>query len=553
METIKGKSVCGGIAFGKIFFFQRENQIVEKKPITDVGNELNRVLYALNKATFELKELYEKAIHEVGENEASIFQIHQMLLEDSDFSNSINSIICTERVNAEYAVSLAGHKLISQFSNMSDDYMKERAVDFEDITDRLISVLSGVEPKNTILGENLIIAANDLTPSETIQLDKSKVLAFVTRDGSSNSHTSILARSLNIPAIVNLGDPLKNEYDTMNAIIDGNSGCVYIDPDQRTIERYKKISLEEEDKLFIMQELKGKENITLDGRSIKIAANIGRPEDLSKVIENDAGGIGLFRSEFLYLESKSFPSEEEQYLAYRTVVQGMDGKEVIIRTLDIGADKQVDYFNLSKEENPALGYRAIRICLTETKTFKTQLRALYRASAFGNLAIMFPMIISVDEVLQIKEIVNQVKEELIQDNISFSENVKLGIMIETPAAVMISDLLAKEVDFFSIGTNDLTQFTLAIDRQNSRLDQFYDFYHPAVIRSIQLVTENAHKNNIWVGICGELAADLNMTESFLAMGIDELSVSPYAVLKLRKKIRETSVVSKIDDKSDIDD
>lgn len=541
MIVLEGKGVCGGIAFGKILFYKHDQQKVRRYRVEDTESEIIRLRQATEKTVGELEKLYEKALQEAGEANAQIFQIHQMMLEDDDYCDSIKTIIKTQNVNAEYAVGVTGDNFAKLFSNMDDEYMKGRAVDVKDVSERLISVLSGAQKQSVMSQVPVILAAGDLAPSETVQLDKSKITAFATMYGSANSHTAILARTMNIPAIIGIGEKLKPEYDGLEAIIDGFDGKVYIKPDKETSEILKKKFDEEMEKRELISQLKGKENITLDGQHINVYANIGTPEDLGKVLVSDAGGIGLFRSEFLYLGSKTYPTENEQFQAYKSVAESMGGKQVVIRTLDIGADKQVDYFDLPHEDNPAMGYRAIRICLTRVEIFKTQLRALYRASAFGKIAIMFPMITSLNEISKIKAIVEEVKKELDEENCAYANDVELGIMIETPAAAMISDKLAKEVDFFSIGTNDLTQYTLAIDRQNQNLDEFYNPHHLAVLRFIKMAVDNAHKNNIWAGICGELGADLELTETFLSFGVDELSVSPSAVLKLRKKIRETNV------------
>ena len=478
-------------------------------------------------------------MEDVGEANAAIFEVHQMMLMDLDYVDSIKNIITTQEVNAEYAVATTGDNFSRMFASMDDAYMQGRAADVKDVSDRLLGILSDAGESGVVADEPVIVAADDLVPSETVQLDKSKVLAFATMYGSANSHTAILARTMNIPAVIGLGEGLAKEYDGHMAAIDGFTGTIYIDPDEETMKAMTEKREEDRRQKALLEELKGKENVTLSGQKINVYANIGNLSDVGAVLKNDAGGIGLFRSEFLYLESEDFPTEEQQFQVYKQVAENMAGKKVIIRTLDIGADKQVDYFGLDKEENPALGYRAIRICLTRPEIFKTQLRALYRASAYGQIAIMFPMIISVKEVKQIKAIIEEVKAELREAQIPFREDVELGIMIETPAAVMMSRELAKEVDFFSVGTNDLTQYTLAIDRQNQKLDAFYDPHHPAVLAMIRMAAENAHAEGKWIGICGELGADLELTEEFLAMGLDELSVSPAMVLPLRKKIRES--------------
>ena len=540
MKVYEGKSVFNGIAIGKIKLYLKGEQQVKRHKVTDVKAELLRYEEARNKSMMELKGLYEKALKEVGEANAAIFEVHQMMLEDEDYNESVRNIIESQGVNAEYAVAATGDNFSKMFSSMEDEYMKERAADVKDISERVISVLNGKSSGNDTGDEASIIVADDLAPSETVQLDKDKVLSFVTVHGSLNSHTAILARTMAIPALVNTPLPLDEEIDGVMAVVDGTKGVIYIDPDCETLELMKKRKAEEDEKRVLLQTLKGKDNITVDGQKIMLYANIGNIKDLAKVIQNDAGGIGLFRSEFIYLESKDFPTEEEQFMIYRQVAETMAGKKVIIRTLDIGADKQCDYFNMAHEDNPAMGCRAIRICLTRPEIFKTQLRALYRASAYGNIAIMYPMIISVWEVKRIKEIAEEVRKELDEQGILYG-NPEQGIMIETPAAVMISDELAKEVDFFSIGTNDLTQYTLAIDRQNTELDMFYDSHHPAVLKMISMVIDNAHKAGIWAGICGELGADQSLTKEFLAMGVDELSVSPGSVLPIRKIVIETNV------------
>ena len=535
MNIIKGKGVFGGIAIGRISLYRRRENIIKRYHIDDAEAEISRFKTAKAEAIRQLKELYEKAVVEVGEANAMIFDIHQMMLDDQDYCESIENIIKTEQVNAEYAVGTTADNFAQMFSSMDDPYMKERAADVRDISERVVGLLSDAQVGTVTTDEPVIIAADDLAPSETVQLDKDKVLGFVTVHGSSNSHTAILARTMNIPAII--GAEGIEQFDGRLAVADGLAGVVYIDPDETVLAKMRQRQAEERRKKELLNQLKGQDNVTIDGKRIDVFANIGNPGDVGAALENDAGGIGLFRSEFLYLESSDFPTEEQQFAAYKTVVQNMAGRKVVIRTLDVGADKQVDYFELPKEENPAMGYRAIRICLTRPEIFKTQLRALYRASAFGRVAIMFPMITAVDEVCQIKEIAGQVRRELTHEGIAFSDEVELGIMIETPAAALISDLLAREVDFFSIGTNDLTQYTLAVDRQNQQLDPFYDPHHPAVLRMIQQVAKNAHDNGIWVGICGELGADLSLTETFLSCGIDELSVSPGLILPLRDKIR----------------
>ncbi|MBY0757740.1 MULTISPECIES: phosphoenolpyruvate--protein phosphotransferase [Sellimonas] len=539
MITLKGKSVFGGVAIGKIAFYKRKEQQIKRIHVEDTQAEIKRFEEAKAEAIEQLKGLHEKALANVGEANAMIFEIHQMMLEDLDYNESIHNIITTQEVNAEYAVGTTADNFAAMFAAMDDAYMQGRAADVKDVSERLVAVLSGEGEGGLHTDEPAIIAADDLVPSETVQLDKSKVLGFATMYGSSNSHTAILARTMSIPAVIGLGEELSPNFDGKMAIIDGFSGCVYVDPDEETMKAMKEKQEEDRKQKELLNELKGKENVTKSGQKINLYANIGSISDIGLVLKNDAGGVGLFRSEFLYLENDTFPTEEQQFSVYKKAAESMAGKKVIIRTLDIGADKQVDYFELEKEENPALGYRAIRICLTRPEIFKTQLRALYRASAFGQIAIMFPMITSVWEVKKIKEIVEEVKKELREEGITFREDVEMGIMIETPAAVMVSRDLAKEVDFFSIGTNDLTQYTLAIDRQNLKLDPFYDPHHPAVLEMIRIAAESAHAEGKWIGICGELGADLELTETFLKMGIDELSVSPSMILPIRKKIRET--------------
>ena len=535
MEKYAGKSIFRKVAIGKVFFYEKNTAVVKRTKIDDPKAELERFEQAKETAKAQLQGLYEKALHEVGDSGAAIFEVHMMMIDDLHYNGSIQNMIESQSVNAEYAVAMTGDNFSTMFAEMDDDYMKARAADVKDISERLVSVLSGYDNDMGNLEEPVILVADDLAPSETVQMDKSKLLAFVTEHGSSNSHTAILARTMNIPAII--GIPIKKEWHGHMAIVDGYAGCVIIDPDEEEIAKAKKAVVEEEEKQKLLKTLKGQKTITKDGKEIHLYANIGSVADTASVLMNDAEGIGLFRSEFLYLESDTYPTEAEQFNAYKTVAENMAGKKVIIRTLDIGADKQVDYFELDKEENPALGYRAIRICLTREEVFKTQLRALLRASAYGNISIMFPMIISVDEVRKIKQILEEVKEELRESGIPFKD-VEIGVMIETPAAVMISEQLAQEVDFFSIGTNDLTQYTLAIDRQNPKLDEFYDAHHPAVLRMIQMTIENGHKGGAWVGICGELGADLELTETFLRMGVDELSVSPTFVLPVRNRVRE---------------
>ena len=537
MEKYTGKSIFKGIAIGKILFYQKGEQPVKRVKIEDTAEQIKRYEDARAKAAKQLQGLYEKALKEVGEANAAVFEVHQMMLEDDDYIDSVVNIIETQQVNAEFAVATTGDNFAKMFAEMEDDYFKARAADVKDISERMVNILSGNESGGAIGDEPVIVVAEDLAPSETVQMDKEKLLAFVTRLGSANSHTAILARTMNIPALIEVD--IKEEWNGKMAVVDGYTGTFYIDPDEDILKKMQEKKEEDIKARELLQELKGKEDVTVDGKHIKLYANIGGVKDVASVLANDAAGIGLFRSEFLYLEADNYPDEEAQFQAYKTVAENMAGKKVIVRTLDIGADKQVDYFNLDHEENPAMGYRAIRICLDRRDIFRTQLRALLRASAYGNIGIMYPMIISVDEVKEIKKIVESIKAELTEKGIEYGE-VEQGIMIETPAAVMISDLLAEEVDFFSIGTNDLTQYTLAIDRQNSKLDNIYDSHHPAVLRMIQKTIENGHKAGCWVGICGELGADMTLTETFLKMGIDELSVSPTFVLPIRKLIREMS-------------
>ena len=538
MITIQGKSVFGGVSIGKLMFYKRNEKVIKREHISDADAEWKRFEAAKGQAVDQLKELYEKALEDVGEANAMIFEIHQMMLEDLDYLESIENIIRSQEVNAEYAVATTADNFAQMFASMDDAYMQGRAADVKDVSERVLDILCGVSAGVKEMTEPCIIAAEDLAPSETVQLDKSKVLGFATMYGSSNSHTAILARTMNIPAVIGLGETLSSQYDGKMAVIDGFTGILYVDPDEETLARMQEKRAKDLEQKELLNQLKGKENVTRSGQKINVYANIGNVSDLGAVLRNDAGGIGLFRSEFLYLENSTFPTEEQQFAVYKQVAESMAGKKVIIRTLDIGADKQVDYFNLDKEENPALGYRAIRICLTRPEIFKTQLRALYRAAVYGNLSIMFPMIISVSEVKKIKEIIAEVQAELKAEGIPYKADVELGVMIETPAAVMVSRELAKEVDFFSVGTNDLTQYTLAIDRQNQKLDTFYDPHHPAVLAMIKMAADNAHAEGKWIGICGELGADLELTEEFLKMGLDELSVSPALVLPLRKKIRE---------------
>ena len=541
MQIFEGKSVFGGIAMGKIRVYKKDQQQVKRQKIKDEEAEVSRYQSARDEAMSQLRELYDKALREIGEANAAIFEVHQMMLEDDDYNESVENIIRTEHVNAEYAVAATGDNFAGMFAAMDDDYMRGRAADVKDISERVLGILNGSAGAAVSADEPAIIVADDLAPSETVQMDKSKVLSFVTVHGSLNSHTAILARTMSIPALVGTNLTPDESVDGKFAVVDGAAGKLYVEPDEETMKELRKKQREFIAQKELLETLKGKENVTLDGQKIMLYANIGNTKDLATVIQNDAGGIGLFRSEFIYLERDHFPTEEEQFQIYKQVAQTLAGKRVIIRTLDIGADKQCDYFEMEKEENPAMGCRAIRICLTRPEIFKTQLRALLRASAFGKIAIMYPMITSVSEVRRIKEIVAEVKAELDAQSIEYGE-VEQGIMIETPAAVMISDLLAEEVDFFSIGTNDLTQYTLAIDRQNTKLDEFYDPHHPAVLRMIQMVVENAHKKGIWAGICGELGADMELTREFLKMGVDELSVSPGRILPLRKIVRETKLL-----------
>ncbi len=540
MQVFNGKSVFGGIAIGRIYVYQKGEQQVRRTRITDIPKEKERYRAASGTAMEQLKELYHKALNEVGEENAAVFEVHQMMLEDDDFVESVENIIETQEVNAEYAVAVTGDNFSQMFASMDDDYMRGRAADVKDISERLITVLNGGAAGGIQSEEPVIVLADDLAPSETVQMDKDKVLSFVTVHGSVNSHTAILARTMGIPALIGTDIPMDETVDGKMAVVDGAGGCIYVEPDEDTLARMNGRKQQEEEQKELLLSLKGRENVTRDGQKVMLYANIGNIRDLATVLQNDAGGIGLFRSEFIYLESEDFPSEEEQFQIYRKVAETMAGKRVIIRTLDIGADKKCDYFDMEEEENPALGCRAIRICLTRPEIFKTQLRALLRASAYGNIAIMYPMITSLWEIRKIGEIVEQVKEELTAQGIGYGDPLQ-GVMIETPASVMISGELAKEVDFFSIGTNDLTQYTLAIDRQNPKLDDFYDSHHPAVLEMIRMVAENAHKAGIWAGICGELGADMELTKEFLAMGIDELSVSPGSILPIRKIILETDV------------
>lgn len=534
--VLEGKSVFGGIAIGPISLYHRQDHVVKRTKVEDTAAEISRFEAAREKAKEQLQALYEKALKEVGETNAMIFEVHQMMLDDLDYVESVTNMISSQKINAEYAVATTGDNFANMFAAMDDEYMKARAADVKDISNRLIMVLSGYEAGAMTGEEPVILVADDLAPSETVQLDKSRVLSFVTRHGSTNSHTAILARTMNIPALI--GVDYSDDIDGKMGIVDGYKGRFLIDPSEEELEEYRKAQEQDREKQRLLQELKGKENVTLDGKKINLYANIGGVGDVASALQNDAGGIGLFRSEFLYLESETYPTEEEQFNAYRTVAENMAGKKVIIRTLDIGADKQVDYFGLDKEENPAMGYRAIRICLDRKDIFKTQLRAIYRASYYGTISVMFPMIISVEEVQEAKAVVDEVKAELDAEGIPYGD-VEIGIMIETPAAAMISDLLAKEVDFFSVGTNDLTQYTLAIDRQNPKLDRFYNPHHEAILRMLRMIVENGHAGGCWVGICGELGADTELTETFLRMGVDELSVSPSMILRVRDKIRSS--------------
>ncbi len=537
MYTIQGKGVSGGVANGPLCFYQRGDHDIAKHEIADTEAEKQRFESARQTAMEQLKALYEKAVAEVGEEGAELFEAHQMMLDDLDYVEGIQDLIDGEQVNAEYAVSQVAEQFAQMFASMDDSYMQARAADVKDISNRVIGILSGAVAGGIDSDVPVILAADDLAPSETVQLDKSKILGFVTQGGSGNSHTAILARTMGIPAVIGTGDALREEYEGKTAWIDGETGELFVEADEITHERLSKKHAKQRAMKELMDQLKGKENVTIDGRKVMVYCNIGSPDDVDQVLANDGGGIGLFRSEFLYLQNNDYPTEEQQFQAYKTVAERMGGKRVIIRTLDIGADKQADYFQLAHEENPAMGLRAIRICLTRPEVFKTQLRALYRASAYGKIAIMFPMITSEWEVLEIKRICEGVKAELRKEEQPFDENIELGIMVETPAAVMMSDRLAKLVDFFSVGTNDLTQYTLATDRQGGNLDRFFDAHHPAVLRMIKMAADNAHKAGIWIGICGELGADTSLTETFMALGVDELSVSPSAVLPLRSTIR----------------
>lgn len=539
MKQYQGKSVYGAVAIGKISVFRRQEVSVKRVHTEDTPGEIKRVEQAEARAAQQLQEIYDKALREVGETNAQIFAIHQMMLEDEDYNDSIRNIIETQKVNAEYAVAVTSDNFAEMFRSMDDAYMQARSADIKDISNRIIRNLEAGEADGAAENDQMIVCADDLAPSETVSLDKDKVLAFVTAHGSSNSHTAILARNMNIPAIIGVGDAFLSEIrDGQTAAVDGFTGTILVDPDPETLAQMERKQQQDLEQKKLLLDLKGKPNVTKDGTKVNIFANIGGVDNIGAVLLNDAGGIGLFRSEFLYLENQDYPTEEQQFAAYRKVLESMAGKKVIIRTMDIGADKQADYFQLDKEENPALGYRAIRICLTRPEIFRTQLRALYRASVYGNLGIMFPMITSVSEVQEILGICQSVREELQAEGIAYADNVELGIMIETPAAAVISDLLAPLVDFFSVGTNDLTQYTLACDRQNPNLERFCDTHHKAILRLIAMAAKNAHANGAWIGICGELAADTSLTEDFLRMGIDELSVSPGLVLKVRDAVRK---------------
>ena len=537
MEQIFGKGVSKGVAAGPISFYRRASGVIPRHEVSDTAAELERFRAARETAKEQLAKLYDKALAEAGEDAAMLFEAHQMMLDDLDFVESIEGMIENDRVNAEAAVSDTGAQFAEMFAAMDDSYMQARAADIRDISARVIGILTGEGESGIVSDVPCIVAADDLAPSETVQLDKALILGFITAGGSANSHTAILARTMGIPAIISAGDALQPEMEGKYAIIDGQTGEAVIEPDDAERERLLKKQAKEKALKELLDQLKGKPNVTKDGRNVMVYCNIGSPADIDAVLQNDGGGIGLFRSEFLYLQGSDYPTEDEQFEAYKTVAERMGGRRVIIRTLDIGADKQADYFHLNKEENPAMGLRAIRICLTRPEVFRTQLRALYRASAYGKIAIMFPMITSVWEVQEIKRICRNIRAELAEEGVPMADKVELGIMIETPAAVMMSAELAREVDFFSVGTNDLTQYTLAVDRQGVGLDRFFDAHHPAVLRMIRMAAENAHKAGIWIGICGELGADAELIETFLSMGIDELSVSPSAVLPLRSAIR----------------
>lgn len=540
MTIYNGKSVCGGTAIGKIHILAKKQQRIVRQKSADTSSEMQRFEQAKEQAKIQLSKLHKKAMQEVGGANAAIFEIHQMMLDDDDYTDSIRNIITEQRVNAEYAVAVTADNFAEMFSSMDDAYMKERAADVRDISDRIVHILMGDELSDDTGDEPVIILADDLAPSETVQLDKDKILAFVTVNGSANSHTAILARTMNIPALVSTNIELSPNLEGVMAVVDGNGGNLYIEPDEKTLADMEKRRDEETQQRKLLLELKGKDNVTIDGHKILLYANIGNLKDLAYVLQNDAEGIGLFRSEFIYLERDNYPTEDEQFAIYKKVAETMAGKRVIIRTLDIGADKQADYFNLDCEENPALGLRAIRLCLSRPDIFKTQLRAIYRASKYGKIAVMYPMITSVEEVRRVKSISEEVRDELTAEGIPYNK-MEEGIMIETPAAAIISDMLAKEVDFFSIGTNDLSQYTMAIDRQNPALDEFFKAHHPAILRLIEAVCKSAKENGIWVGICGELGADTELTEQFLRMGVDELSVSPSRILPVRSKIRSINL------------
>ena len=541
MISIQGKGVSTGVAMGPLYYYQRAKSTIRRYEVEDAAAEWDRFKAAQATAVEQLGELAEKAREEAGDEAALLFETHQMMAEDMDYEEAIEGLIKEEKLNAEAAVTDTAAQFADMFAQMDDSYMQARAADVKDVSSRIIGILTGVVQGGIGSPVPVIVAADDLAPSETVQLDKAKILAFITEGGSGSSHTAILARTMGIPAIIGVGDQMKPEYEGRDVIVDGSTGSVIVEADEAT--RTKMMAKREEQlkRLKLLEQLKGKENVSVDGQKIKVFCNIGNPEDVPAVLSNDGGGIGLFRSEFLYLNCSDYPSEDYQFEAYKKVLSDMDGREVVIRTLDIGADKQIDYFEMPREENPALGNRALRICLNRPEIFKTQLRALYRASAFGKLGIMFPMVTSVWEVKEAKKMCDMVKKELTAEGKPFADDVQIGIMIETPAAAVMSDRLAKLVDFFSCGTNDLTQYTLACDRQNNDLGRFFNPHHPAVLRLLKLVCENAHKNGVWVGICGELGADLELTETFLSIGIDELSVSPRSVLQLRQKIRETNV------------
>ena len=541
MISIQGKGVSAGVAMGPLYYYQRAKSVIRRIKVVDAAAEWSRFKAAQKKAIDQLGELYEKALKEAGEEAAFLFETHQMMAEDDDYVEAIQGLIQDEKLNAEAAVTDVAAQFADMFAQMDDTYMQARAADVKDVSGRIIGILTGVVQGGIDSPVPVILAADDLAPSETVQLDKSKILAFVTEGGSGSSHTAILARTMGIPAIIGVGDQLKPEYEGRDCIVDGATGTVILDADEATRTMMMAKREEQLKRQKLLEQLKGQPNVTRDGQSIKVFCNIGNPEDVPVVLSNDGGGIGLFRSEFLYLNCSDYPSEDFQFEAYKKVLSDMGGKEVVIRTLDIGADKQIDYFQMPREENPALGNRALRICLNRPEIFKTQLRALYRASAFGKLGIMFPMVTSVWEVKEAKKMCELVKKELTAEGKPFADDVQIGIMIETPAAAVMSDRLAKLVDFFSCGTNDLTQYTLACDRQNNDLGRFFNPHHPAVLRLLKMVCDNAHKNGVWVGICGELGADLELTETFLSIGIDELSVSPRSVLPLRQKIRETTV------------